>query len=78
MIKLISATLIALPLLVLSGCDQIESSSKQILSTAADSAKKAIDDTKKAATSALDDARQDLSMAQPESEKNAEKNSKEI
>ena len=78
MTKLISAALLALPLLVLTGCDQIESSSKQILSTAADSAKKAIDDTHKAATSALDDAKQDLSMAQPESEKNAEKNSKEI
>ncbi len=78
MIKLISAALIALPLLVLTGCDQIESSSKQILSTAADSAKKAIDDTHKAATSALDDAKQDLSMAKPDSEKNTEKDSKEI
>lgn len=78
MIKLISAALIALPLLVLTGCDQIESSSKQILSTAADSAKKAIDDTHKAATSALDDAKQDLSMAKPDSEKNAEKDSKDI
>ena len=78
MIKPIFAALIALPLLVLTGCDQIETSSKQILSTAADSAKKAIEDTHKAATNALDDAKQDLSMAQPESEKKTDKASKEI
>ena len=78
MVKLLTAALVALPLLVLSGCDQIETSSKQLLSTAADSAKKAIDDTHKAATDALDDAKQDLSMSQPESDKKADKASEEI
>ena len=78
MIKPIFAALILLPLLAVTGCDQIETSSKQLLSTAADSAKKAIDDTHKAATNALDDAKQDLSMAQPESEKKTDKASKEI
>ena len=66
MIKPLYAVLLALPLLTLSGCEQIENSSKQLLSTAADSAKQAIDDTHKAATQALDDAKQDLSMARPE------------
>lgn len=68
MIKPLYVALLVLPLLTLSGCDQIESSSKQLLSTAADSAKQAIDDTHKAATQALDDAKQDLSMAPPEAE----------
>lgn len=78
MIKPILAALLALPLLLLTGCDQIETSSKQLLSTAADSAKKAIDDTHRAATDALDDAKQDLSMVVPESEKKANKASQEI
>jgi hypothetical protein len=78
MIKPILVALIALPLLVLTGCDQIETSSKQLLSTAADSAKKAIDDTHKAATDALDDAKQDLTMSSAESEKKADKASQEI
>jgi hypothetical protein len=68
MIKSSYAALLAATLVVLTGCDQIETSSKQLLSTAADSAKQAIDDTHKAATQALDDAKQDLSMAQPKAE----------
>jgi hypothetical protein len=68
MIKPFYAALLAIPLLTIAGCDQIETSSKQLLSTAADSAKQAIDDTHKAATQALDDAKQDLSMAQPKTE----------
>ncbi|MET0610811.1 hypothetical protein [Pseudomonas caspiana] len=78
MIKPFYAVLLALPLIVLTGCDQIETSSKQLLSTAADSAKQAIDDTHKAATQALDDAKQDLSMAQPEAEKKDDESKQEI
>lgn len=53
-------------LLVIAGCDQIESSSKQLLNTAATSAKQVIDDTHEVATQALEDARQKLSMLEPE------------
>jgi vacuolar-type H+-ATPase subunit H len=66
--KSIFAVLLTAPLLLLSGCDQIENSGKQLISTATDSAKQAIDDTHKAATQAIDDARQDLSMGKPEAE----------
>ncbi|MEE4748976.1 hypothetical protein V2K65_18735 [Pseudomonas alliivorans] len=59
------AVLLAGSLLVMAGCDQIESSSKQILSTAADSAKKAIDDTHQAATKAVDEAKRELSVLEP-------------
>ncbi|MCQ2998858.1 hypothetical protein NLO98_03685 [Pseudomonas syringae] len=78
MIKSLYAALLAVPLFVLAGCDQIESSSKQLLNTATDSAKQAIDDTHKAATKALDDAKQDLSMAEPKAEQKDEESKKEI
>ena len=78
MSKSLYALVLAAPLVILSGCDQIETSSKQILSTAANSAKQAIDDTHKAATQALDDARQDLSLAKPEQKSRDEKSSQEI
>lgn len=78
MTKSIYAALLAVSVLTLSGCDQIETSSKQILSTAADSAKQAIDDTHKAATQALDDAKQDLSMAQPKAESKEDDRKQEI
>lgn len=68
MIKTFYVALLVLPLLVLTGCDQIETSGKQLISTATDSAKQAIDDTHKAATQALDDAKQDLSMGEPKAE----------
>ncbi|MCI8210636.1 hypothetical protein AUC61_13935 [Pseudomonas sp. S25] len=78
MIKPLYAVLLAVPLMVMAGCDQIETSSKQLLSTAADSAKQAIDDTHKAATQALDDAKQDLSMAQPKAEQKDDESKQEI
>jgi len=78
MIKPLRIALFTLPLLFLAGCDQVETSTKQLLNTAADSAKQAIDDTQKAATKALDDAKQDLSLALPKPESKADKSSKEI
>ncbi|WNW10487.1 hypothetical protein RRX38_04750 [Pseudomonas sp. DTU_2021_1001937_2_SI_NGA_ILE_001] len=57
--------LLAGSLVVVSGCDQVESSGKQLLDTAAESARQAVDDTHKAATKALEDARQELSVLEP-------------
>ena len=54
--------LLAASLLVVAGCDQVESTSRKMLDVAAESARQAIDDTHKAATQALDDATQELSM----------------
>ncbi|OCR22127.1 lipoprotein [Pseudomonas syringae] len=78
MIKPLRIALFTLPLLFLAGCDQVETSTKQLLNTAADSAKQAIDDTQKAATKALDDAKQDLSMAQPKPRDKTDKANQEI
>jgi hypothetical protein len=64
----ICASLLALSLLALAGCDQLETSSKQVLSAATQSAKQAIDDTHKAATQALDDAKTQLSTLEPKRE----------
>jgi uncharacterized cupredoxin-like copper-binding protein len=54
--------LLAASLLVVAGCDQVESSSRQLLDATAKSAKQAIDDTHQAANKALDDAKQELSV----------------
>ena len=59
------AVLLTGSLLVMAGCDQIESSSKQMLNTAADSAKKAIDDTYQAASKAVEEAKRELSVLEP-------------
>lgn len=59
------AVLLTGSLLVMAGCDQIESSSKQMLNTAADSAKKAIDDTHQAASKAVEEAKRELSVLEP-------------
>ena len=59
------AVLLTGSLLVMAGCDQIESSSKQMLNTAADSAKKAIDDTHQAASKAVEEAKRKLSVLEP-------------
>ena len=83
--KSLSAALLSVSLLTMAGCDQIESSGKQVLGAATDSAKEAIDqavtDTHKAATQALDDAKQQLSTLEPEKkheQKKAEKSGQEI
>ncbi|MCJ8178811.1 hypothetical protein MRS45_22190 [Pseudomonas viridiflava] len=59
------AVLLTGSLLVMAGCDQIESSSKQMLNTAADSAKKAIDETHQAASKAVEEAKRELSVLEP-------------
>lgn len=59
------AALLTCSLFVMSGCDQVETTSKQMLDTAANSAKQAIDDTHKAATKALEEAREELSIVEP-------------
>ncbi|CAM3083010.1 hypothetical protein BZK31_00815 [Pseudomonas floridensis] len=60
--KSFCAVLLTASLLVMAGCDQIESSSKQMLDTAAESARQAIDDTHQAATKALDETKRELSV----------------
>lgn len=78
----ICASLLALSLVGLAGCDQLESSSKQVLSAATQSARQAIDDTHKAATQALDDAKTQLSTLEPKRdavpENRADKSGQEI
>ena len=61
-----AALVLTCSVFVMSGCDQVETTGKQMLDTAASSARQAIDDTHKAATEALEDARQELSIAEPE------------
>ncbi|MCO8160923.1 hypothetical protein NJC40_09900 [Pseudomonas sp. 21LCFQ02] len=74
------AALLTCSLVVISGCDQVESSGKQLLDTAANSAKQAIDDTHKAATKALEEAKDELSVIEPAPKPKAEseKNGQEI
>ncbi|MCE4056345.1 hypothetical protein [Pseudomonas sp. Au-Pse12] len=55
-----AASLLALSMLALAGCDQAEKSAQQMLGKAAESAKQAIDDTHKAAEQALSDATQSV------------------
>ncbi|MFJ4142933.1 hypothetical protein [Pseudomonas sp. NPDC089734] len=79
MIKPIYVVLLAGSLVVMAGCDQVESSTKQLLDTAANSAKQAIDDTHEAATKALEDTRKDLSVLEPKQpESREEKSGQEI
>ncbi|QHF03607.1 MULTISPECIES: hypothetical protein [Pseudomonas syringae group] len=74
------AVLLSGSLLVMAGCDQIESSSKHVLDKAADSARQAIDDTHQAATKALDEAKRELSVQEPapSSAESESKSGKEI
>ena len=51
-----AASLLALSLIGVSGCDQVEKSAQQVLGKATESAKQAIDDTNKAAQQALSEA----------------------
>jgi hypothetical protein len=55
-----AASLLALSVFSLSGCDQVEKSAQQLMGKAAETAKQAIDDTHKAAEQALSDATQDI------------------
>ncbi|TSD77839.1 hypothetical protein FFI16_015905 [Pseudomonas sp. KBS0710] len=75
-----AASVLALSLVMVSGCDQVEKSAQQVLGKATESAKQAIDDTHKAAEQALSEATQGL--IQPEkdadqAEKESETNGKE-
>jgi len=51
-----AASLLALSLVMISGCDQVEKSAQQVMGKATESAKQAIDDTQKAAQQALSEA----------------------
>lgn len=62
--KSIAASLLALSLIAVAGCDQAEKSAQQLLGKAAENAKQAIDDTHKAAEQALSDATQGLTGKQ--------------
>lgn len=55
-----AASLLALSLVMIGGCDQAEKSAQQLLGKASESAKQAIDDTHKAAEQALSEATQGL------------------
>ncbi|MFO2462794.1 hypothetical protein OOJ96_03895 [Pseudomonas sp. 15FMM2] len=55
-----AAALLALSLVMVSGCDQAEKSAQQLLGKASESAKQAIDETHKAAEQALSEATQGL------------------
>ncbi|RMR57496.1 putative Lipoprotein [Pseudomonas syringae pv. actinidiae] len=63
--KPLYAALLGCSLLVMAGCDQIESSTKHVVNAAADAEKQAIDETHQAATKAIDEAKQELSVQQP-------------
>ncbi|MGB3123484.1 MAG: hypothetical protein WBB95_06730 [Pseudomonas sp.] len=61
-------SLLALSLVVISGCDQVEKSAQQVMGKATESAKQAIDDTQKAAEQALSEATQGLISPKKETE----------
>ena len=75
-----AASLLALSLVMISGCDQVEKSAQQVLGKATESAKQAIDDTQKAAEQALSEATQGLinpPKKDDQEEKDAESNTQE-
>ncbi|OAE10328.1 hypothetical protein ACDZ94_14610 [Pseudomonas sp. UBT] len=75
-----AAALLALSLVMISGCDQVEKSAQQVLGKATESAKQAIDDTHKAAEQALSEATQGLISPQKKAdqqEKEPETSNKE-
>ena len=75
-----AASLLALSLVMISGCDQVEKSAQQVLGKATESAKQAIDDTHKAAEHALSEATNGLINPQnkdDQEDKESESNSKE-
>ena len=75
-----AASLLALSLVVIIGCDPVEKSAQQVLGKASESAKQAIDDTHKAAEQALSEATNGLINPQKkddQEENETESNSKE-
>ena len=75
-----AASLLALSLVMISGCDQVEKSAQQVLGKATESAKQAIDDTHKAAEQALSEATNGLINPQKKDDhedKESESTSKE-
>ena len=75
-----TAALLALSLVVIGGCDQVEKSAQQVLGKATESAKQAIDDTHKAAEQALSEATNGLitpKKKDDQEEKEAESNRNE-
>ena len=75
-----AASLLALTLVMISGCDQVEKSAQQVLGKATESAKQAIDDTHKAAEQALSEATHGLISPQKkddQEENESDSNSKE-
>ncbi|QOY73566.1 hypothetical protein [Pseudomonas sp. OST1909] len=75
-----AASLLALSLVMIGGCDQVEKSAQQVLGKASESAKQAIDDTQKAAEQALSEATEGLINPQKkddQEEKDAESNTQE-
>ncbi|MGY2364114.1 hypothetical protein ACW9IO_16310 [Pseudomonas azotoformans] len=78
--SLCAASSLALSLVVISGCDQVEKSAQQVLGKATESAKQAIDDTHKAAEQALSEATNGLINPQKkddQEDKESESSSKE-
>ncbi|WP_307419680.1 hypothetical protein [Pseudomonas sp. W3I7] len=69
-----AASVLALSLVMISGCDQVEKGAQQVLGKATESAKQAIDDTHKAAEQALSEATQGLIQPEKKAEQ-AEKQS---
>ncbi len=72
-----AASLLALSLAVISGCDQVEKSAQQVLGKATESAKQAIDDTQKAAEQALSEATQGLISPEKKDEREEPNSNKE-
>ncbi|WP_405126004.1 hypothetical protein ACI51W_32930 [Pseudomonas marginalis] len=75
-----AASLLALSLMMISGCDQVEKSAQQVMGKATESAKQAIDDTQKAAEQALSEATNGLINPQKkddQEENESESNTKE-
>ena len=72
-----AASLLALSLVVISGCDQVEKSAQQVMGKATESAKQAIDDTHKAAEQALSEATQGLISPEKEDEQEESNSNKE-
>ena len=75
-----AASLLALSLVMISGCDQVEKSAQQVIGKATESAKQAIDGTQKAAEQALSEATNGLINPQKkddQEENESESNTKE-
>jgi len=75
-----AASLLALSLVMISGCDQVDKSAQQVMGKATESAKQAIDDTQKAAEQALSEATNGLINPQKkddQEENESESNTKE-